>query len=46
MDEKDILEKIEDLNKKIDILFYSDLLSKQIINENKNRIKNLEKNIK
>lgn len=46
MDEKDILEKIEDLNKKIDILFYSDLLSKQIINEHENRIKNLEKNIK
>ena len=45
MDE-DILKDLEDLNKKIDILFYSDLLSKQIINEHENRIKNLEENIK
>ena len=37
---------IEQINKKIDILYSSDILSKKIINNHENRITNLEKNKK
>ena len=43
---EEIIDKINEINKKIDILFSSDLLNKKILNEHENKIKNLENIIK
>ncbi len=42
----ELIYKLEEMDKKIDILFRSDLLSKKIIKEHENRIESLENKIK